>query len=412
MEMNKVKKLAVLLLAGIAILYVYKYTRDTRKLASTSSQNHDYSTTSPLKILVDSYESTSSVTTSTVAPTANSNGDFTFSKDFTFPHPKALSTSTIIGNDHHTCWIEELKSILRSWRGEKRLIMVTSNSAYKDVLLNWLLSAVLVARVSLDQILIVSLDEHIRLFMREKSLSSIYVPSSSLFPKSLNISPFSQIMMTRISVLRLLNHWKFDVIMIDTDALLLKNPWPLLEQFPDSDIVASMGRFPSELSTRWGTALCVGAILFRSSSQTGSESYHTFLCPRIYIASLLNHIFTEDFWKETGKIQPKSYSDQGRINYGLEALGVRWESTTGDSFEGECVNKLKVNTLPYSQVCRSNCIRKQLNSYYIWHKPAPHDGSTKRRSASLGDIWLLSPTHWNLDCENLKREEWLNCIHR
>lgn len=406
MEMNKVKKLAVVLLAGIATLYVSKYTRETRKLASTSShvQNHDYSTT-PSKLLVDSNESTSSVITS---PTANSNGDFTFSKDFTFPHPKSLSTSTIIGNDHHTCWIEELKSILRSWRGEKRLIMVTSNSAYKDVLLNWLLSAILVARVSLDQILIVSLDEHIRLLMQERDLSSIYVPSSSLFPNSLNISPFSQIMMTRISVLRLLNHWKFDVIMIDTDALLLKNPWPLLEQFPDSDIVASMGRFPSELSTRWGTALCVGAILFRSSSQTGSES--SFLCHYI-IASLFNHIFTEDFWKETGKIQPKSYSDQGRINYGLEALGVRWESTTGDSFEGECVNKLKVNTLPYSQVCRNKCIRKQLNSYYIWHKPAPRDGSSKRRSALLGDIWLLSPTHWNLDCENLKREEWLNCIH-
>lgn len=123
-------------------------------------------------------------------------------------------------------------------------------------------------------------------------------------------------------------------------------------------------------------------------------------------------IFSENFWQVTSKIQPKSFSDQGRINYGLEALGVQWKAKAGDSFEGMCMNKLKVNTLTYSQVCRSNCNRKQMNSYYVWHKPAPRDGLSKRQSAAQGDIWLLSPTQWAQICGNFKGEIWLKCIHK
>lgn len=107
--------------------------------------------------------------------------------------------------------------------------------------------------------------------MQDKGMFSIFVPPPSLFDNSLAVSGFGQIMMARISVMRLLNLWGFNVAMIDTDALLLKDPWELFDQHPHRDIVASMGRFPSELSSQWGTSLCVGVILIRSSSQTGSE---------------------------------------------------------------------------------------------------------------------------------------------
>ena len=144
--------------------------------------------------------------------------------------------------------------------------MVMSNSAYKEVLLNWLISAAFIAAISLEQILVVALDNPLWRLMHDRGFQSVFVPPSSL---TRDTTLFGQIMFTRLSVMRLLNHWEFDVAMIDTDALLLKDPWPLFEQFPDSDIVASQGKFPSELSSQWGTALCVGVILIRSSNQTG-----------------------------------------------------------------------------------------------------------------------------------------------
>lgn len=121
---------------------------------------------------------------------------------------------------------------------------------------------------------------------------------------------------------------------------------------------------------------------------------------------------TEDFWRVIAEIQPKSFSDQGRINYGLEALQIKWHSLDDGTFKGECANGLKVSTLSYSHVCRSNCNKKKLNMYYVWHRPASRDGQSKIKAAAQGNIWLVSP-QWNSTCENsyLKQYMWLKCIH-
>lgn len=207
------------------------------------------------------------VSTPISAPSAFHNTlELTISEGFRFPHPKAVNLIDIL---RHSSWIQDLKSLLEAWKGQRQLIMVTSNSAYRGVLLNWLLSATFVAGVTLQRILVVAHDESMWRLMRDKGIYSIFVLPSSLFPSSVDISMFGKIMMTRISVMCLLNHWRFDVTMIDTDALILKNTWSLFEQFPESDIVASMGSFPGELSSQWGTSLCVGVILIRSSNQTG-----------------------------------------------------------------------------------------------------------------------------------------------
>ena len=131
-----------------------------------------------------------------------------------------------------------------------------------------------------------------------------------------------------------------------------------------------------------------------------------------YVFSYHCVLDVEMFWKEVGNIQPKLFSDQGRINYGLKASGVKWHSLTDGSYEAECANGLKVNTLSYSHVCRSNCNRKRLSTYYVWHKPASRDGQSKMRAAAEGNIWLLS-RQWNLNCGDsmLKQEKWLKCIH-
>ena len=250
--MNKVKKLVVILFTGIVTFYAFRSIetslQESENVVTTLPWTHNSTSyTSNLRIHANPYVVNSMTASYDDEFSDNTSIDFTVSKHFSFPHPKALSSDTIIGRNHH-CWVEKLKYVMNSWKGGRRVIMVTSNSAYKDVLLNWLLSAVLVARVPIEQILVVAHDEPIWLLMRERNISSILVPPNSLFPSSVNVSPFGQVMMTRISVMRLLNHWRFDVVMVDTDALLLKNPWTLFDQFPESGIIASMGHFPSELS--------------------------------------------------------------------------------------------------------------------------------------------------------------------
>ena len=287
MKLNTVKKIAVsLLVAIIPLLVLKRYSnvlelftfhiisettfRDLYMKTALSAQPdfdtiHLNSTTQQL--YSSKNHSNYTISTSISASTAFHNPlELNISEGFRFPHPKAVNLIDIL---RRSSWIQELNSLLEAWEGQRQLIMVTSNSAYKEVLLNWLLSATLVTGVALKRILVVAHDESMWHLMRDKGIFSIFVPPSSLFPSFVDISMFGKIMMTRISVMCLLNHWRFDVAMIDTDALLLKDPWSLFEQFPESDIVASMGNFPGELSSQWGTSLCVGVILIRSSNQTG-----------------------------------------------------------------------------------------------------------------------------------------------
>ncbi len=201
---------------------------------------------------------TDDVSSTLVSITSGDHPVLSLSNAFHFPHPRASEVADIIGK---YSWIQELQSVLKGWKSNRRVVMVASNSAYREVLLNWLISAALV--IPLNQILVLALDEPAWRLMHNRGFQSIFVPPSSLTHKS---TVFGQIMLTRLSVMRLLNHWGFDVAMIDTDALLLKNPWLLFEKYPESGIVASQGKFPNELSAKWGTALCVGVILIRSSN--------------------------------------------------------------------------------------------------------------------------------------------------
>ena len=207
---------------------------------------------------------TDDISSTSVSIMSDDPPQLSFSDTFHFPHPRASEVADIIGK---YCWIQELQSTLKDWKQKRQVIMVASNSAYQEVLLNWLISAALV--VPLNQILVIALDEPVWRLVHNRGFQSVLVPPSSLIQRSRYITLFGEIMLTRLSIMRLLNHWGFDVAMIDTDALLLKDPWPLFERYPDSSIVASQGKFPSELSAKWGTAMCVGVILIRSSNQTG-----------------------------------------------------------------------------------------------------------------------------------------------
>ena len=110
------------------------------------------------------------------------------------------------------------------------------------------------------------------------------------------------------------------------------------------------------------------------------------------------------------KILRKSLSDQERLNYALDSLHVEWHRN-GEIIEGRCGNGLRVTLLPLTYVCRKNCKRSELKSYYVWHKTGQKNGDSKRKAALDGRLWFLRD-NWSTHCnsDELNRLEWLDCI--
>ena len=199
----------------------------------------------------------------------NSSQTFNIYKNFTFPHFKCIlrDNRQMAG----TPWINELAKIMSKIK-EKTIYAITVNQGYKDTLLNWLISAVFKGGLSLDKILVISLDQNIQKFLQEHGIACIYVPVKSLFNSLVShywIQEYGLVMFTRISVVRLLNHWGYSVVIIDTDALVLHDPQPLFDEYPSSSIVASSGTQPRTLYDVWNTTACNGMILLRSNQEIG-----------------------------------------------------------------------------------------------------------------------------------------------
>ena len=191
---------------------------------------------------------------------------FQIHSDFHFPHPRAVHTvKEILQSD----WLQKLKETLYMMP-TTQITMVTSNLPYKDVLLNWLISAVVGASIPLSSILVIAMDSPLHRLLQERGINSVLVtPDALLSQETQAMATFTQVMMTRLALLRLLNHWGLDVAFYDTDAILLKDPQPVLDRHRASGIVGVMGKFPTALYKTWGVALCTAVMLIRSSTATG-----------------------------------------------------------------------------------------------------------------------------------------------
>ena len=186
--------------------------------------------------------------------------DFTIANDFAFPH--ALNTLKDAKKIASTKWVKDLASVMTTWPNNRTVMVVSGNVEFQQPLLNWIISAVLKANISLDHILILAADEMLHKLLKERSIGSIFVPPGSLYDsKIIKLSIHKLITFSRFAVVRLLNHWGFTVVHFDSDALILRDTQRVFEKYPLSSIVASRG------ATR--KTLCAGSILFRSDRMTG-----------------------------------------------------------------------------------------------------------------------------------------------
>ena len=80
---------------------------------------------------------------------------------------------------------------------------------------------------------------------------------------------FSQVHVVRLAVLRLLNHYGYDVINYDCDAIPLRNPQPVFDEYTDTDLIGTFGKGPESLYKRWGVTLNTGVMVMRATPNMG-----------------------------------------------------------------------------------------------------------------------------------------------
>lgn len=203
------------------------------------------------------------------------NGKFTIHQNFSFPQPRAVRPIEEITKME---WFHSLTRYLKTLPPTSQITLVTSNSLYLDILLNWLISATVRSGIPLSSILVISLDRRVHELLRRKCIASLYIPPEALVNPSASFQePFEKVMMTRLTVIRILNHWGFDVANYDTDAIILKDPQPLYNELRGYDIVGSVGKYPYDLTAMWGITVCIGVVLIRSSERTGKKTYQLFV---------------------------------------------------------------------------------------------------------------------------------------
>ena len=205
----------------------------------------------------------------TISATDNVKEQFVFREDFSFPQPRVIKNLEHIKK---SSWMKNIQHYLRSLRQDtKQIYLLTSNYKYLDVLLNWLISAVVRSNVTIENILTISMDYSTHSTLQAKGFPSVLVTPSGIFTPNFNFSaPFERVMMLRLSLMRIISHFGFNVAMIDTDAIMLRNPEPLFDAQEGMDIVGSMGTIPKDLMDEWPMTICIGVVLIRSSEKTGS----------------------------------------------------------------------------------------------------------------------------------------------
>lgn len=177
-----------------------------------------------------------------------------------------------------TKWVCDLHHVVKQLKG-RQVTLLVSDKNYYNVLVNWLAHSILHAFQPLKNILIISFDTFTHVALRRKGFQSVYIPPQYIMKAKNFTSRFAHIWVTRLTVMRILNHWNYSVLVFDSDAIMLRNIQPLLDKFNDSDIISSSGSYPFDLHRKWAVpTLCMGVFLIKSSPATGNGFLLLFIC--------------------------------------------------------------------------------------------------------------------------------------
>jgi len=196
--------------------------------------------------------------------------------ELVFPYPNVTRTPHEMLNSP---WATKLKAKLDAAKIGKQLTYVTVSMNYFPVLINWLIYAKLNAMPILENLLVVCMDKPSHEVLSRKGILSHIVTINDIIYSIKDMDGsgiFSARVITRLTVLRLLNYWGYDVLIMDIDALLINNIQPILDHFHESDIIMSTANarncIPSAARKLWGFCLCIGLLLIRGNANTGMSA--------------------------------------------------------------------------------------------------------------------------------------------
>ena len=165
-------------------------------------------------------------------------------------------------------WVCNLYREVKQLKG-RQVTLLVCNSHYLDVLINWLAHSVLYTFQPVNSILIIAFDYFTHHVLYSKGFHSVHILPEDV-ANSNHTKPLNRIWVTRMAIIRLLNYWNYSVLVLDGDAIMMKNIQPLLDKYANSDIITSGGTFPTNLRKKWNApTLCMGVILIKSSPAIG-----------------------------------------------------------------------------------------------------------------------------------------------
>jgi len=208
----------------------------------------------------------------------------------------------------NTGWVKQLHQTARQLTGPQ-IILLLSDKRYLDVLLNWMVHVILVSPPTLKNVIVISLDTVTYQMLQQKQFHSIYVPRHYIIRPDLRSTKFSHLWISRLTITRLLNSWNYNVLVFDSDAVLLRNIQPLLSQFTKSDIISSSGSYPFDVHRKWGVpTLCMGVVLIRSSPKIG---WYNFPIIMLYTVTIFRTVLADSGVSSHGNNRRSGKGEQG-----------------------------------------------------------------------------------------------------
>ena len=186
-------------------------------------------------------------------------------------------------------WFTELKKYLSNMSPKVAPVgVVTSDFKFRQILINWLINALVRVSPPVENVIVFSLDEPLHDILKTRGIPCVYIPPEDFMNPRVHLYrhlAFTHVMVMRLTVMRLINHWGFDAINYDSDAIVLKNLAAVFEQYKESDVITSSGKYPKEVRDMWGVTACAGLWMARSSQRTGTHPHtltHTHVHPHTH----------------------------------------------------------------------------------------------------------------------------------
>ena len=187
----------------------------------------------------------------------------------TLPYAKDLKK---VHDIQRAKWTAHLYQFLQSLNKSisPQVNMVFGDSDHMELVLNWIIAALVRLDPPLHNIMVLSLDQPLCDFLASKKLpvACIAVPPES-FLASPGPKSWGQGVKSRLVILRIINYWGYDVASYDSDTVLLRNLQPFYDSNPDVKLFAGSGTYPNTVSNQWGFSLCTCVLLLRSHPSTG-----------------------------------------------------------------------------------------------------------------------------------------------